>query len=358
MMPPNRSEPMWSALDRRLAGASPAGILANKLGPLAARNLRAQGQPVPPELDHAARLARSAWLVAIPLLSRIRSLVDGPLLLFKGAELAMLYPDRARGFMDLDILCPDPPAVQRRLIESGFIEVDDPEIYEQDQHHLRPLQWPTLWVAVEIHLRPVWPRELGSLPPVEEIFAGAIPSATGLAGVSAPKPAHHALMLAAHGWTYQPLHSLRDLVDVAAISALADPDELAQTAAAWGIKRLWRTTSTAADSLLGGRRRSWATRLWARHLPVVQERTVLGNHVQRWLHGFWGLPVSGALARLRLNVRLALLPYPGETWREKRVRVWNAVMRPGAAMSDHTEAWQGNVDALAEHLPHATPPRS
>ncbi len=348
-----RQPAFWTGLEDRLARAEQAGILANKLGPLGARSLRVRGAPVPPELERAERLARSAWLVAIPLLGRIRSLVDGPLLLFKGPEAAMQYPDRARGFMDLDILCPHPHAVQAKLIDSGFIEVDDPEIFEQEQHHLRPLQWPNLWVTVEIHQRPVWPHELDRLPPMEEIFVAAVPSATGLVGISAPKPAHHALMLAAHGWTHQPLHSLRDVVDVAAISALAEPGEVEQVATDWGIERLWRTTSTAAASLLGREQPSWAVRLWARHLPAVRERTVLGNHMQRWLHGFWGLPLRGALARLRLNARTALLPYPGEGWREKRVRAWNALTKPGAPMSVHAEKWRDGMDPEEDHLPHS-----
>src|SRR5437588_9480757 len=188
---PQRQAAIWRSIGERLAVATPAGARANKLGALAARSLRAGSRPVPPDLAEDARMARAAWMTAIPLLGRIRALWDGPLLLIKGPEVAALYPDRARNFSDIDLLVADPEGLHETLRANGFVEVDEPEIYaNNDQHHLRPLQWPALWLWVEIHLRPLWP-EGRTPPPVDEIVAAAVPSATGVDGLLAPEPAHH-----------------------------------------------------------------------------------------------------------------------------------------------------------------------
>src|SRR5437763_658607 len=85
---------------------------------------------------------------------------------------------RPFGLMGIGLLWADPEGVDLSLRESAFIEVDDPELFI-DQHHLRPLQWPAIWLQGEIHLRPLWPEHL-SPPAVQEIVAAAVPSATGI----------------------------------------------------------------------------------------------------------------------------------------------------------------------------------
>ena len=75
---------LWTAVDDLLARADLEGILANKLGPLEARRLRLRGDPVPKRLAAEEQLARASMMAAIPLLGRIREIVDGPLLLLKG----------------------------------------------------------------------------------------------------------------------------------------------------------------------------------------------------------------------------------------------------------------------------------
>jgi hypothetical protein len=334
-----RDDAVWRAICDLVAEADVAGLQANKLGPIAAHCLRARERPVPSALERDARQARAAWMASRPLLERIRSLCDGPLVLIKGAEVAALYPERARSFSDLDILCPDANAVHAALLAGGFVEVDDPEVYTVDQHHLRPLQWPGIWLWVEVHLRPLWPRELRP-PSMDDIVSSAVPSATGVAGISAPAPAHHAVILASHSWVTMPLGNLRDLVDVAAVAAQTDEATLAAAARQWGVDRLWRTTYKAASGLLGGGDRTVAVRVWARHLPGVREYNVLDNHLKRWLNGLWGLPPRLALRSIAVVFRQELFPYPDESWRDKFIRVRNAFTKPRAPMSVHTRAWQ------------------
>ena len=55
------------------------------------------------ELQYSARIAAIANASAPLLLERIRAICEGPLLLFKGPEVARLYPGSARGFGDLDL---------------------------------------------------------------------------------------------------------------------------------------------------------------------------------------------------------------------------------------------------------------
>ena len=335
---------IWDALDRLLEGADVAGIRAHKLGPAAARRLRRLGQPVPALLAHDDRTAAAEMLAAPPLLERIRTLVDGPLVLIKGAEVAHLYRDHARSFSDVDLLSPDPPRAQQALIDSGFVEVDDPELFV-DHHHLRPLKWPLLPLKVEIHSAPPWPHRF-SPPALPEIFEAAQPSLVDVDGILAPAPAHHALILAAHHWTTQPLHRVRDLLDVAVVGGKAREDELEATARAWRIERIWAATSGAAAALLDGGRPTAALRLWARHLPDLRERTVLDNHLLRWFYGFWELPPEAALAVTVEALQLELLPRPGEPWRQKLTRVASAVRRPSAPLSVHTAGWSAAVGAV------------
>jgi hypothetical protein len=337
-----RGDSLWQAVDRLLARASDAGAVAHGLGSLAARRLRRLGQPVPTALVDEERFARLATMTAIPALGRIREVVDGPLVLFKGPEVAFRYPDRARSFVDIDLLTPNGGLAHEALKADGFVEVDDPELF-RDHHHLRPLQAPGLWLKVEIHERPMLPP--GVEPQLADIFEHAVPSILGIDGLSAPHPVHHTLLLAAHAWVHEPFHRLRDLIDVAAVSQEAGEAELALTARAWGLERIWRTTWSATTSLLGEQRTPMALKLFGRHLPRVRERTVLDNHLQRWLHFFWELPPWSAVRQTGAALRQELLPEPGESWPEKLARVRSALLHPRRSMSAHTASWRSNFGA-------------
>ena len=334
---------IWEALDRLLAEADVAGVRAHKLGPLAARRLRRLGEPVPRALAEEERAAAAATLVATALLERVRACCDGALVLIKGPEVGYRYPDRARSFCDLDLLSPAPRAVHEALRRSGFAEVEDPELFV-DHHHLRPLQLPLLPLKIEIHAGLPWPPRL-SPPEPAEIFEAAGPSVLGIAGISAPAPAHHAIVVAAHAWTTVPLGRLRDLVDVAALSAEVPQDELETTARAWAIERVWHATHGAAEALLDGGAATLPLRLWGRHLASARERTVVDNHLLRWLHPFWELPPPAALAAWHDALREELLPRPGEPWRHKLARVANAAHHPRAPLSSHTAAWSAAAGA-------------
>jgi len=98
----------------------------------------------------------------------------------------------------------------------------------------------------------------GSAAAAAELFDAAAPSTLDVGGVSAPIPLHHTLILASHAWGHEPLHTLRDLIDVALVATQVDPAELERTAAARGIPRLWRTTRHAIDALFYGGPRSAA----------------------------------------------------------------------------------------------------
>jgi Uncharacterised nucleotidyltransferase len=327
------SDTLWRAVGELLAGADVDGIRANKLGALAARLRRRDGRPVPPPLAGDERGAAVAVTMARPLLEHVRSVCDGPLVLLKGPEVARLYPGSARTFGDVDLLAEDAQAAQRALIAAGYTEVDDPDQFV-DHHHLQPLKSPLVGLKVELHTAPLWPPGT-TPPPLAEILERSVASGVGVDGISAPDPVHHAVMLAAHAWSHDPLQTLRDLVDIAAVSAGCYEVELARTAEAWGIPKVWRTTRGAIAALFEGAPATVPLRIWARHLRPVRERTLLDSHLMRWLHVFWELPPGAAVGDLGAAVRLTLLPAPGESWREKLARTGHSFRHPGEPMSTH-----------------------
>jgi hypothetical protein len=353
---------LWRTVDGMLAQADVDGILAHQLAPLASYRLRSLGRPVPDAFLSEEQIARTAVMTSIPLLRRVRDLAEGPLVLAKGAEVAWLYPGRARSFNDLDLIAVESGALHASLKAEGFVEVgypNDPRDYHQgDYRHLQPLQAPRLWLRVEIHTQPIVPDTVQP-PPLAEVVEASVPSALGVDGISAPHPVHHALMLAGHSWEdRRPLHVLRDLIDVAAVARHSSESELARRADAWGIGKIWRTTYGAASALFGDDRPTAALRLFGRHLSTVRERTVLDNHLQRWLCPFWELPFHQALATIPGTLRQELLPEPGESWRHKLQRVREALVHPERSMSSHTESWRqdtaGDIGSQDGH--DRTPP--
>jgi len=352
-MTPTGTEPLWVATDRLLERASLAGILAHKLGPLAASRLRRLGRPLPRPLLDEERAASLAMLTATPLIHRIRDGCDGPLLLLKGPEIAQLYPRNGRRFGDVDVLTPTADDVQRSLLQSGFVPSEpDFDLFDEEQHHhLEPLRWPTIWLNVEVHSGPNWPPR-AHRPPLGEILEAAVPSACGIAGVLAPHPLHHALILTSHAWRHEPLFALRDLIDIAVLSQALDADELDRLASRWGIDRIWATTRAAIEGLFYGGRRTVPLRTWARQLERVEERTVFENHLQRWLHVFWELPFPAALGQTTQVLRSEVVPAEGESWGAKLGRVAGAVRNPGAAVE------RAPIKLRAATLPPAEDPAS
>jgi hypothetical protein len=322
---------LWQALGDLVHGADVASLRAHKVAAVAARLRRERGEPVPAELAADERGATVAMTLARSLLEQIRGLVDGPILVLKGPEVGRLYPGAARAFGDLDLLVPDADAVQRALLAAGWVEVHEPD-WAPERHHLRTLQPPAGSLKVEVHRTPFLPRSAKPFA-LETVLERAVPARLGISGISAPSPVDHALVLAAHSWSHEPLRILRDLVDVAAVARLADERELAEAARRAGLARIWSTTRRAIASLFEAAPPTVPLRVWARHLPPLRERTVLEVHAARLLRPFWELPPHRAVLELRAPLGALVRPDPGVTWSEKLLRVRHAVLHPRARLS-------------------------
>jgi hypothetical protein len=341
-MPPANSSvastsTLWRSVDALIDRAPGLGSLqAHGVLLLAAQRYRAVGRPLPEAVLQAERTARVGALSVPALLARARSAYSGRMIVFKGPVVANMYPNSARGFVDVDLLVDDAAAAQRQLIAAGFFEVEEPELFA-DIHHLRPLMWPGLPLKVEVHSRPKWPDGLEA-PANDELFAEAVDGHAGVEGVLWPARAHHAMLLAAHGWAHSPLRSLRDLIDVAAVSDRLDRAELAALARRWDLERVWRATTRGIDSiLLEACRRPMSTRLWAAHLPAARERTVLETHLEHWIGPLWGLPPRAAIAQGVGSFVYDLKPVAGEPWRDKLKRTCYALRRSAVPRSEHEE---------------------
>ena len=311
------------------------GVLAHKLGSLAAVRRRAAGKSVPEVFATEARAASVAGLSATAVLRHVRSIADGPLLLLKGPEVAALYPQHGRWFGDVDVLTPDAIGLHLALREHGFLVVETP-FDHSEHHHLAPLRWPVVPLHVEVHATPNWPNGIQAST-VAEILESAVPSAVDVDGVSAPCRLHHAVILAAHAWAHEPLQTLRDLLDVAVLATDESRAELDQVATAWGLGRVWRTTQRTIDALFFGGRRTVALATWARHLAAVRERTVFESHLQIALRPFWGRPPGPALIESLAAVGSDLLPAHGEDWGVKLRRVPRAIRDARAPRSGRAE---------------------
>jgi hypothetical protein len=326
---------LWEAVESLIDRApSEDDLRSHRLEVPAAKRFRAQGRSVPEDFVDQERRAAIATLMAPRVLERVRAAYDGPTLVFKGPEVAARYPDPSlRAYGDIDVLVPDAEKAQAALLAAGFRLVGDPELY-LDIHHLRPVLADDLPLIVEVHSRPKWVEPL-SPPAIDSLFVGAVPSATGVAEMLAPAPACHALLLAVHSWAHEPLRRLRDMVDIAAVAAAAEPGEIDALAQAFGVQRIWRTSSAAIDALLGKRSTTWAFRLWAQNLPRARERTVLENHLQRWLSDFWALSPRAAARGVPHTFVDELGPEEDERWREKAARTALAVRNASQRRSQH-----------------------
>jgi hypothetical protein len=337
---------IWASVDRLIDRGPPLpGLRAHRLHLLAARRWSALGRPLPPDLMAEARTSGLFTLVAPMILERARAAYDGPMVIMKGLEVAALYPDPAlRPFHDLDLLVADAAEAHRALISAGFQPVANPDAYYADRHHLRPLCWPALPLVVEIHKRPEWPTWTAP-PATEELLSAAIPASAGVDGLQALAPSHHALVLAAHSWTEAPLRRALDLVDVAAVSAGQDRDELGRLARRWDIGGVWEATIAAADALLFEAPTPWSMRLWARDLLYVRDRTVLENHVTRLVSSFWALPPRRALRASAQALVREVRPAPGESRRAKLTRAIRAIGNPLTALAEHNRVLEHRAEA-------------
>jgi Uncharacterised nucleotidyltransferase len=314
-----------------------AALRSHRLHLLVTGRARVRGVEVPPVLQRARQLAGLTASAVPRVLARARAASDGPLMLMKGAEVAAVYPDPlARPYVDVDLLTPDAPAVQRSLLAAGFQPlVAAPSV--DAHHHLAPLHLPGLPVRVEVHRRPNWLSEL-RVPAVAELFEAAQPSVLDVPGLLAPAPEHHAVLLAVHAWADRPLGRLGRLVDVEAVSLAADAATLEAVARAWGCTRLWRSTRRTAQGVLLRRRVPGSLMLWTRRLPEMRERTVFDAHLERWLAPVWAFPARRALGCVASAMARDIRPHPGEGWGEQAARVRRAVAHAHRLESEHLAA--------------------
>ena len=326
---------LWRRLDSLIDRApSDDDLRSHQLEVPAARRFRSVGRPVPEDFVGQERLAGVRLLTAPLVLERLRNAYEGRIVVLKGLEVGARYPDPAmRPFGDIDVLVDDAAEAQRALLAAGFVEVGEPELYV-DIHHLRPLAADGLPLPVEVHSRPKWLEPLRP-PPTAELIDAAVEGSTGVDGILTLPLEHHALLLAVHSWAHEPLRRLRDLLDIAALAQAADREEIDRLARAWGVRRLWGATDSAIAGVFFGERPSWALRLWAQNLHRVRERTVLENHLQRWLSDFWAMPPTLAARRLPRRVGDAIRPEGDEGWRAKGRRTALALRNASRARSYH-----------------------
>jgi Uncharacterised nucleotidyltransferase len=332
--PPDRAA-VFSAVDSLIDRARTLEDLERHgLQLLAVRRWRKLGRPVPDRLVAWERRAAVTSLAAPAVLERIRRAYRGDLLLLKGPEAAVAYPDpRLRPYGDLDLLVSDSLAAERALIAAGFESVGDRRRYD-GLHHLPPLRLPGLPVVVELHHAPKWPKGLRA-PTAAALFDVAVPARCGIEGIFGLPSAHHAIVLAAHAWAHAPLGHLRHLIDISLVAADAGPVDWRALTEPWGASRLWRSTVRALHSTFGSARRPATLRLWARHLASVRERTVLETHLTSWMSPLWSFSGFEGLAKCATAFAADLLPLPGEGLRDKLVRTRHALADASLSASHH-----------------------
>jgi hypothetical protein len=328
-------EAFWPRVES-LAAAAPTvnDLLSHRLQSFEIRRLRQLGHPVPVELAQYELAGLAAVGAAEPVLRAARDAYDGSMLLFKGYEVALRYPEPwLRPFTDVDLLVDDPQRAQAALLAAGFVEVGEPEVF-RNIHHLRPLRQPGLPLAVELHSVPKWPD--GFAPPdAQELLAAGVPSRSAVDGILALPDDVHAVVLAAHAWAHRPFRRLLDLVDVAVVAETCDRRVLELSAKAAGIQRIWSATIRATDAVLDGSVASGAVLLWARHLRQTRERSVFESHLERLLSPFWCQSAFPALAELGTRIVHELVPAEGETWGEKAERARRAARNAFVSRTVH-----------------------
>jgi hypothetical protein len=331
---------LWNAVDHLIDRLGVDESCEHGLGPLAARRLRLLGQPLPERLAREERAAMSSNLVAPTLLARARAAYGGPLVMLKGPELTVRYPDRARRFGDLDLLPGDAEEAQAALLAAGFrLQGREwpPEGYDnirRPHYHLHPLEWPGLGLRVEIHKHVKWPE--GIPPPSnDEIFEAAVPASLGIEGLTVPDPSQHAVILASHAWGEVSMRRLRQLVDVMAFVDDRDREPFRRVARAWGFGLGWQTTLRVADWLFAGAPKPLSVRAWARYLETLREPRVIEMHVQEWISPFWMVPPQIATRLAAAAIARDVRPEIGQTWSDKIAQTLSAVRHPLSPKSEH-----------------------
>jgi len=328
---------IWDGVDRLLDAAEDEHAIAvHSLQFLAIRRWRETGRAVPATWLDDQRLMAMVTLALPGVLRQIRSVVEGPIVLMKGPEVATLYPGTAlRPFGDVDLLVQDADVAHQALLELG-LSLDRERPAPDAFHHLTPLRVEYPPLKIEIHRRPNW---LPWLPPpsVEELFAAAGPSRLGVVGLSTLAPEHHALTVAVHNWLHGPLLSVGGLLDSALLSRECDPAVLLRTAKRWGVDRIWQTSSRAAEALLLGEGSSLPLAIGGRHLRRVHERTMVGWQASMYLGSLWAPTPMEAVHALSTTLVDGIRLPEGHSWRTRAPRIFRVVRsaaRPASRYDD------------------------
>jgi hypothetical protein len=282
----------WTRLDA-LADRAPSivDLLDHRLGAVAARHWRAQGRPLAPAVVEEERYATLATVAAPILLKRVASLYERPIMVLKGPEVAARYPEASmRPSHDLDLLVEDSAGAFRALIAAGCSIVRE----RPSRHHEMPVAFPDLPLIIELHSAPKWPT-WNAGPSAKGLFAVGVPSHVGPPGVLAPRPAEHAVLLAAHSWAHRPLARVLDFVDILVLLAETDTAEADEVARRWHVPRLWDTTLAAARALFSAGETPWTLRTWAKNTLEVRRPTRSEELLERFLSPFAALPPRRAL---------------------------------------------------------------
>ena len=330
---------LWERVDGVVGRASTLGDLrAHGLQLLAAARSRRLGQRPPAETAELENAAAMRVLAVEHLLRRIREVCDGQLVLMKGYEIALRYPDAVqRPFGDIDLLAPDPWRAYGQLRAAGFEPIGLGDAYYADRHHLQPLALPSLPVPVELHRMPQWVR-WSRAPRAEELVEHAVASRTGIDGLLAPAPAHHALVVAAHSWAGLPLRRVVDLLDAALLADEAEPGEVERWARAWDVEGVWEFTTRVQASLFAGAPAPRAARVWGRGALEVRDLTVVEQHARRLLSPLAVLPARRALLEMAVSLVREVTPRDDEGWRAKTTRAGIAVRNAFRDRSGHEAA--------------------
>lgn len=337
---------LWDRVDELVAQApSLEALRFHRLDLLAANLRRRTGRAVDASLRASERQHALGSLAAPHILRRVRSLVDGPLVLMKGPEVAASYAHpECRRFNDLDILTCDLEQAQRALLRAGFVEISGKDA---TPYHARPLVLPGLPLVIELHSAPHFAAGL-SAPPLDALLPLTRPSRTGVDGVRGLAPAPHAVILAVHGWAHEPLERLGLMIDVAAVLAEGDRDAADKLAESWGCSRLWRATLACVEALFLHRTRPIPMRTWARHLGQCGVPSLIDSYIARLAAPAWALPRLAAMRRTGAEVRRTAFPCDDETWMQHLFLSRRALVHARAPLSQYRSSTNRSSEGVTD----------
>ena len=209
-----------------------------------------------------ARCARAP--LARALLSLIREVCEGPILVFKGPEIAAVYPSpwlrpyARRRCARADDACRRAPAARRRL--PGGRADDELGCAPSRPAPRRPRVSSPRWRCTADRSGS---RTSGHPPSTICSRPRPRPRQESTACWRPRPDTTRCSWRRMHGWSGRSAR-VGDLVDVAAARDAA-PEEADELARRYGVERIWRTTLGAIEAVLGDNRRTWPMSTWARH---------------------------------------------------------------------------------------------